>query len=166
MPAATLLLRLELTDSLDEPGGFAAHIVATIHQHPGAVTAQPGNSIPRKGIFLDLVSLARSLVTPGPHYILNCGCGVPECARLRRPIEVTHEGANILWRVPGGDAGYEVPATTFVFDRAEQVAEIARITNLLRRPRVTSITCHTHADFDRILAGVEKAIPVSRTNTG
>ncbi len=163
MVNAAILLSLTLTDAVGDPrGGLSARVFLTVEplRFAAAGTASVPK-FPRKGLCLDLVKLAESLTSAGPHYILTCGCGYHICAGLHQPIEVRHEGTTIVWHIPGGDAGYEVPATTFVFDRADYQSEIVRIVALLGSGRPTSITCHIHDDFERILVGLERAVAAS-----
>ena len=65
--------------------------------------------------------LARSAKEAGNFFILTCGCGVPECARLDDPIAVVHDGNTISWRVTDPE-----PKRQFSFDRDKYKAEVLR----------------------------------------
>jgi len=161
MVDAAILLRLTLTDAVGDPrDGFSARVYITVEPLRSAGT-HPVATFPQKELCLDIVKLAASLAAPGPYYILTCGCGDHGCAGLHQPIDVQHVGTTIVWHIPGGDAGYEVPPTTFVFERADYQSEIVRIVALLGSGRPTSITCHIHNDFVRILAGLERTVSAS-----
>jgi hypothetical protein len=47
---------------------------------------------------VDMDALKASSVCAGEYYIWNCTCGIPECAGLKQPIQVTHESETITWR--------------------------------------------------------------------
>ena len=48
---------------------------------------------------IDWIDLAKSTFLAGNYFILTCGCGVPDCARLHEPIRVSHEVQTIGWHI-------------------------------------------------------------------
>jgi hypothetical protein len=59
-----------------------------------------------------LHALRDSVTTEGEHYIVTCGCGIPECAGLSRGVRITRGDDSVEWVVlePG-------PERRFRFDR-------------------------------------------------
>jgi hypothetical protein len=65
--------------------------------------------------------LARSANEAGNYFILTCGCGVPECARLNDPIAVEHDGNILSWCITDPE-----PKRHFTFDRDKYKTEVLR----------------------------------------
>lgn len=94
----------------------------------------------------DLMELQRSVDQSGEYFIITCSCGWPECAGIKRGIQVSHQGECITWvyqtlrpdpatqpellkktksrRPEWVVRGIELPTKTFIFDRAEYRAAI------------------------------------------
>ena len=66
------------------------------------------------GWSLDWIDLARSAFLPGGYFPLTCSCGVPECARLHQPVQITHQGNLIDWHIIEPK-----PERHFRFDKAQ-----------------------------------------------
>ena len=58
--------------------------------------------------------MAKSTFLAGNYFILTCGCGVPDCARLHEPIRVSHEVQTIGWHIIEPK-----PERRFEFDRGQ-----------------------------------------------
>ncbi len=107
MIRASLHFRLDLTDAGGDPrGGLHAHVaLGVLQEQAGGGVSSLGEEFPRANLSLDVVEIANSLSAPGSYYILTCGCGFHECARVYQPIDVRHTRSRIVWHIPGGDAG-------------------------------------------------------------
>lgn len=66
---------------------------------------------------IDLVNLALSCQQDGEFYIINCECGVPECAGIRQGVKVTNTENHIIWKVPKQPNKLDHNADDIGFDR-------------------------------------------------
>lgn len=71
---------------------------------------------------VDVVELVRSANQDGEFLILTCGCGVAECAAIKRGIEVHHAHNNVFWHVLAPR-----PERRFVFARMAYDQAIQRL---------------------------------------
>jgi hypothetical protein len=89
---------------------------------------------------LDLNELVRSRAEEGEHFILTCWCGVPECARVDRGIDVAHRRGVVQWKT-----SFPMQPATLSFDATSYGRAIDDLLELLpRRWRAVS------AEFERV----------------
>ena len=76
----------------------------------------------------DLYQLALSTKGDGDYQILNCWCGIPECAGLFEGIQVQHMDNAVRWRVEMTSMarGRHEPVQQFVFKKDQYVESIER----------------------------------------
>lgn len=48
---------------------------------------------------IDIGPLVESVAASGEYYLVNCKCGVLECARISSGIHVEHDGDSLHWKV-------------------------------------------------------------------
>lgn len=75
---------------------------------------------------LDLNELVRSRADEGEHFILTCWCGVPECARVDRGIDVVHRKGMIQWKT-----AFPMRPATLSFDAPSYGRTIDNLLELL-----------------------------------
>ena len=57
-------------------------------------------SLDERGIVWDPLSLIESVRRPGGHQLLNCTCGIPDCAGIEARIQVSHpDTQTIVWEL-------------------------------------------------------------------
>jgi|688.fasta_scaffold898818_2 hypothetical protein len=84
--------------------------------------------------FVSLYDLFNSLKKPGEHFIYNCSCCVPGCARIANGVMVKHKLYKIRWktRLPASYTGFKnyhvylkkVKNRTFEFDKHQMITAI------------------------------------------
>lgn len=74
----------------------------------------------------DLYQLALSTLGTGEYQILNCWCGIPECAHLTGGIQVQHLGSTVRWIVglSAMPRGRHPAVQQFVFHKRQYIEAI------------------------------------------
>ena len=69
------------------------------------------------GYHLETGELIKSFEGSGDYWLLNCSCGVPECAGLYAPFHVTHLGGGVIhWHIE-----YPEPEREFYFSKGQAI---------------------------------------------
>lgn len=85
---------------------------------------------------VDAELLIKSLKSDGDYFIFSCCCGIPQCSKWLKPINVTHEGNKIRWFDANSEITWHFDKNKLEEDIINIVAEVKLFKQFFKKKRI------------------------------